>query len=140
MRVPVTARRTQLSRPSSIGLLAVGALPFVLGAALHVDGGHLDGISLPCPFRELTGLPCPLCGSTRAVVLASHLDGGFASYNLVMVVVLVATALLGLAGLVASRAGRTLRLPTTRWLVGIGAVVLVVAWAWTLAHHRTIVA
>jgi hypothetical protein len=137
--VPVTARRNQLGRTSSIGLLAVGTLPFALGAVLHVEGGHVDGGVLPCPFRELTGLPCPLCGSTRAVVLASHLDGGFASYNAVMVVVLVALALLGLAGLVASRRGRPLRLPPTRWLVGLGVVVAAVAWVWTLAHHRTIV-
>jgi hypothetical protein len=137
--VTVTARRAQLSRTSSLGLLAVGALPFAVGAALHVDGGHLDEVSLLCPFRELTGLPCPLCGSVRAVTLASHLDGGFASYNLVMVVVLIGLALLGAAGLVAARTGRALRLPPTRGLVAIGAVVLAVAWAWTLAHHGTIV-
>jgi hypothetical protein len=136
--VPVTAARNQLSRASSIGLLAVGTLPFALGAALHVEDGHVDGVALPCPFRELTGLPCPLCGSTRAVVLAGHLDGGFASYNAVMVVVLVALALLGLAGLVASRRGAALRLPPTRWLIGFGAVVVSVAWAWTLVHHHTI--
>lgn len=137
MTATVHARR--LSRTSSVGLLAVGALPFVLGAALHVEGSRLDGMSLPCPFRELTGLPCPLCGSTRAVVLASHLDGGFASYNLVMVVVLLALALLGLAGLAASQAGRGLRMPPTRRLIGIGVVVVAASWAWTLAHHRTIV-
>jgi hypothetical protein len=137
--VPVTARRPTLSRASSIGLLAMGALPFAIGATLHVDGGHLDAVAVPCPFRELTGLPCPLCGSTRAVVLASHLDGGVASYNLVMVVVLVALALLGLAGLWASSRAGGLRLPPTRWLVWSIAVVLAVSWAWTLAHHRTIV-
>jgi hypothetical protein len=137
--VTVTARRNQLSRTSSIGLLAVGAAPFALGAVLHVDGGHLDEVSLPCPLRELTGLPCPLCGSVRGVVLASHLDGDLASYNVVMVAVLVALALLGAAGLIAERRGRPLRLPPTRWLVRIGAVVLAVSWAWTLLHHRTIV-
>ena len=27
---------------------------------------------LACPFRAVTGVPCPLCGMTRAVVSAMH--------------------------------------------------------------------
>lgn len=134
-----TVQRTRLSRSASVSLLAVGALPFAIGALLHVDGGHLDEVTIPCPFRELTGLPCPLCGSVRGVVLASHLDSGFGAYNAVVVVVLLALAALGLAGLVAERRGGGLRLPPVRWLVAIGAVVAAAAWSWTLLHHRTIV-
>jgi len=133
--VTVATAPRQLSRASSAGLLVVGAGAFALGAALDTVGQF----GPPCPFRALTGLPCPLCGSTRAVVLAGHLDGGFVSYNAVMVVVLVAFALLGLAGLAATRRGTPLRLPPTRWLVGIGAAVAALAWAWALLHHRTIV-
>ena len=131
----VTAARPQLSRASSIGLLGIGAGSFVLGAAMDA----VDQLGPPCPFRAMTGLPCPLCGSTRAVVLAGHLDGGFVSYNAVMVVVLVALAVLGLAGLVAAGRGTPLRLPPTRRLIWIGAAVAAVAWAWALLHHRTIV-
>ncbi len=135
----VLAHRTRLSRSASAGLVAVGALPFALGSVLHVGGGHLDEVAVPCPFREVTGLPCPLCGSVRAVVLASHLDGGFRAYNAVMVLVLLVLAALGLAGLLAQRRGGGLPLPPVRWLVAIGAVATAAAWSWTLLHHRTIV-
>lgn len=128
---------TRLSRSASASLLAVGALPFAVGACLHVDGGHLDEVALLCPFRELTGLPCPLCGSVRAVVLASHGSGDFVSYNAVMVVVLVVLAVAGLAGLLAGR--RAPRLPAPRWLVAAGVVLVAVLWSWTIAHRDTIV-
>lgn len=44
----------------------------------------------PCPFRALTGLPCPTCGSTRAVLAFLHLD---------IVAAISANPLVALAGL-----------------------------------------
>jgi SNF family Na+-dependent transporter len=32
-----------------------------------------------CYFKEITGLPCPLCGMTRAFVSAANLDFGYAA-------------------------------------------------------------
>ncbi|HPE38656.1 MAG TPA: DUF2752 domain-containing protein [Bacillota bacterium] len=40
--------------------------------------GPLFGIT--CPFKKLTGLPCPACGATRAYVSALHLDFAKAFY------------------------------------------------------------
>ena len=31
---------------------------------------------LPCPFRAITGIPCPLCGLTTSVTEAVHLRLG----------------------------------------------------------------
>jgi hypothetical protein len=109
-------------------LLAAGALPFALAPAIH-DAAGLD---LPCPFLAATGLPCPLCGGTRAVALAAQGDAAFLDYGAVWVVVLLALAVLGLAALAGRRPPRPARpLPLV-----LGTLAL--AWAWALAHTGTI--
>ena len=123
-------------------LLAVGTLPFVAGRLLYHDptatgAGGAGGFHIPCPFRALTGLPCPLCGATRGVALFAHGDGAFTQLNLVVVLALVAVALAGAAVLLAPAARR----PVARVLASPGLALLavgVVAWAWTLAHRATI--
>jgi Protein of unknown function (DUF2752) len=106
-----------LTRPA---LIAAGCLPFA--AAALIERG---GVELPCPFRELTGLPCPFCGATRAFALAAHGDLAFADYNAVWVLVAVAVAAAGL--------GRAK--PPPAWIY---AAVIVVAWGYALAQRGTI--
>jgi hypothetical protein len=55
---------------ATLGQVAAGAL---LAAAL-VPVGWLEAAPLLCPFRLLTGLPCPGCGLTRSVVALAHAD------------------------------------------------------------------
>ena len=105
------------------GLLAAGAVPLALGAALPTS--LLDGPVL-CPFRALTGLPCPLCGATRAFVLFGHGDGRWASYGAVWVVVALSLVVVALS--------RRPRVP----LWAGAATSAAVAWAWALAHAGTI--
>lgn len=101
--------------------VAVAALtPFAVGALVPA-GAVLDG-PLLCPFQALTGAPCPLCGATRAVVLAAHLDARWLDYGAVWVVALVLLALTG-----------------RRFLRPVPVVaVAVLAWAWALAHAGAI--
>ena len=116
-------------RPGA-GLLAFGCAPFAAGAIVPADGDT----GLFCPFRELTGLPCPLCGATRAFALAARADAGFLDYNAVWVLV---AALLVLAGLVVVVRGRAPRLragPTAVLAVAVAAL----AWSYAVAERATI--
>ncbi|WP_169542327.1 DUF2752 domain-containing protein [Solirubrobacter soli] len=110
------------------GLLALGCAPFVAGAIVPADGNT----GLICPFREITGLPCPLCGATRAFALAARGDARFLDYNGVWVVL---AALLIVAGVVVL---------VTRWRPRVSTallagVVVAAAWGYALAHRTAIV-
>ncbi len=93
----------------------------------------------PCLFRSLTGLPCPTCGATHAVVALSHLDFGAALIANPLVTGAVLVFLLGgLAAGVAALARRPLPEPATwgaapRWaaIAAVGA-----NWAWVVLHAR----
>ena len=136
--VPVSP---QVRRPTQ--LAAAGVLPFVVGRVAFAppSAGDDDGL-FTCPFRALTGLPCPLCGSTRGVVLASRGDGGFADFNAVTVLALAALAVYGLIALAVALRGGRLRPPhvSGRGVVALVAAFTAIAWAWTLTHRDTIVA
>lgn len=69
MTVPQASRRGR----SAVVLLAPVAAVGLAAAALTPTDALADGPTL-CPFRLLTGLPCPLCGLTRAWVATMHGD------------------------------------------------------------------
>jgi hypothetical protein len=47
-----------------VGLAALVVLPL----------GALAPLGMPCRFRSLTGIPCPTCGGTRALLALAGLD------------------------------------------------------------------
>jgi len=120
------------NRRSGALLLAAGCLPFAAGALVAPPGEHA-GPGLICPFRELTGLPCPLCGASRAFALAARGDGGIWRYNAAWVLLAVAAAIAGALVL----AGRV-RVPRLRWAPAL-ALLVAVPWIYALAQRATIV-
>jgi hypothetical protein len=134
----------QRERRIGLLLLAGGCLPFAAGALV---GEH--GTGLPeCPLRAATGLPCPLCGATRAFAMAARGDGRLWQFNAVWVVVAAAAVLAGALALAASVRGaapltRTAdalaaRLATPGRIAAVTLLALAVPWAYALAQRATI--
>src|SRR5881392_1062117 len=94
------------ARERRLGLLLAcgGCLPFAVGALMAPPGESAPG-GLPCPFRELTGLPCPLCGATRAFALASRGDARVWHFNAAWVVIAAVAVLAGVLAIAGAARG-----------------------------------
>src|SRR5215470_7844276 len=89
----------------AVSLLLVGAAPLAASAA---------SLMPPCLFRSVTGLPCPTCGTTHALLALSRLDwSGALMANPLATIGAIALILGGLAAGTAALAGHPVREP--RW-------------------------
>ncbi len=100
-----------------------------------------------CPFGQVTGRPCPLCGGTRALVSLVRLDPGRAwGFNAFVVVSAVAAA--AVVGVHLTRRVLIHRQPMTETMTAVrvglrpyvttirpGPVTyLILAWAWNIGR------
>ena len=95
---------------------------------------RLTGIGIPCIVHKLTGLSCPGCGNSRALIALLHLDfKGAAGYNLFIYPELLFVGFLLVCVTVRYiRTGKfTLRTPF-EWLWVVFLVTLVV---WTVVRN-----
>lgn len=138
MRPPLVRVGTRTGGPplgvvfGGIGLVAAGAVALL----------HLDRLPLTlCVFKGLTGLPCPTCGSTRALARLFALDFvGALAMNPFTTVAAVLVAVWALADLVLlpGRRGLTVEVsPRVAPVLRVGALVLFLAnWVYLMAAGR----
>ena len=89
-----------------------------------------------CPLKRFTGIPCPICGSTRAVVCALKGDfaGAFRYQPLVMTLVIVAVPLM-LAAKLSHRVRNLLALALHSPFVWVLICLALAAnWAYVILH------
>ena len=103
-------------------------------AVALVAGGVLYAASpvhppIPCPLRSLTGIPCPLCGMTRAVTAAFRFDFiGSLRFNPAGLLIIAVAAW----ALITLRKRPQLAIP-----VWIPVATIALMWAWNLTLNPT---
>lgn len=91
-----------------------------------------------CPFRELLGIPCLTCGSTRALLALARLDVGAAfSWNPLVACAGTVFVIGGIVALVAALVGGEVRAPrSTPLLRAALAAAIAGNWVFLVAAGR----
>lgn len=114
-----------------------GGAALVCAAAAPLAGDLAAGAPA-CAFRALTGVPCPTCGGTRALLALVRLDAGAAlAWNPLVTVAALVFALGGLVALARALGGKGVPDPAPpRWAGGAAALALAANWAFVILEGR----
>ena len=107
----------------------------LLAAAAAALAVHL-GLRIPCIFHLITGLNCPGCGNTRAVMAMLRFDfRGMLHYNLLFPLELAYLVYLYVVSVLHYvRTGHATYKPKNPWL---DVVLLIILLAWGLVRNVT---
>ena len=103
--------------------LLIGLIGAVMALAAYL------GLRIPCVFHVITGLNCPGCGNTRAVMSMLRLDfRGMLHYNLMFPLEMAYLVYLYVASaLHYVRTGKATYNPKHKWL-DVTLLILLLAW------------
>ena len=108
-------------RVAAIGLVGAAAVLPLLPNVPHAE--------YACPLRATTGLPCPLCGMTRACVAAVH---GHLATSLAFNPAGVLVMLAAVVAIVRPQLLTRIRVP-----IWVAAAALGTLWVWNLGFNPT---
>jgi hypothetical protein len=110
-------------------LACAAAAPFARALASAMPG---------CLFRAATGVACPTCGGTRALLALARLDVPAAiGWNPLVTLAALAFVLGGLVALARALAGRGVPDgPPPRWAGGAAALAFAANWAFVIVRLR----
>lgn len=124
------------ARPETIKHLAwAGGLLSILPLT-YIASPWLDRDSLPmlCPFRCVTGRPCPFCGLTRAIAAATHFQWSKALHLNPLwplagaIILLFAVLHLADAAQERQRTNRLARMLQSHWIWLLAALIAFDVW------------
>lgn len=70
-----------MNRERSYIFLSLTSVAGIAWVAANMAAPRAMGSVIVCPFRAVTGLPCPACGSTHSVIKVFSLDWAGALYD-----------------------------------------------------------
>ena len=98
----------------------------------------LAPLAPPCPFRAITGIPCPTCGATHAAValLHGHVAVAMAANPLAVFagVIFVAGGLIAPVWAALELPAPQLPSPLPVWTRFCMLAALAANWAWVISH------
>jgi hypothetical protein len=132
------SRLSRGQRWQSLLFFAIGTL--AAGFVIYIRPLIFSGLKWrPCVFYQVTGLPCPFCGGTRATHALLRGDFPLALYYNAVAFPVAAVAALALGAWLFEAAtgtavyGRLARFPHWRAVLAMVAGLLIAWWGWHIA-------